>query len=227
MMLLSNTGTSRILKVFSVLLLSAVLAACADPIAKSAITPVYKGQAPQKLSIGMSDQRSFILSGNKEEWFEGIWHGAYGIPTSLKRPEPKEGQPFSMYLSSMLADGLRAAGTDPQVVRIQRGISKADAIKTVVDANGTAGIIFEIFQSRYSVGWSRAEYNYTFNVIVAGSDRQILLEKKFSRFDTDLPLSETYTIFDMYAEIYKKRLDEILRDPDVVNALSSLAKPST
>lgn len=217
---------NTIRKVLGVILIGMAVTACADPIPKSAITPVYQGQAPQKLSIGMSDQRSFILDGNKEEWFEGIWHGAYGIPTSLQRPE-KPAQPFTMYLSSMLADGLRGAGTDATVVRVPRGVSKSDAVKTVIDAQGGPGIIFEVFQSRYVVAWTRAEYNFTYNVIVADESGDIILEKKFSRFDTNIPLSETYTIFDMYAEIYKKRLDEVLKDPEVIAALSSLAKPST
>ncbi|MEM7060938.1 MAG: hypothetical protein AAF557_25445 [Pseudomonadota bacterium] len=217
---------STIMKLLGVFILGSVLSACADPIPKSAITPVYKGQAPQKLSIGMTDQRSFILDGNKEEWFEGILHGAYGIPASLKRPGPKEGQPFTMYLSSMLADGLRTNGTNAPVVRIARGVSKADAVKTVIDAHGTPGIIFEIFQSRYSVAWTRAEYNFNYNVIIADQTGEIVLEKKFARFDTSIPLSDKYTIFDMYAEIYKMRLDEVLKDPEVVEALSSLAQPS-
>ena len=209
------------------LMLATLLSACADPIPKALITPVYKGEAPAKLAIGMTDHRSFILSADKEPWFEGIFHGAYGIPHSLQRPGPKTGQPFASYLSDMLADGLRANGTGVSVIALRSGADMDEAIKRVSTDTGTAGVIFRIAHSRYVVGWTNAEYRHHFDVTVTNPAGEVVLEKTFQRFDTNIPHSNTYTIFDMYAAIYKKTLDEVLADPEVMNALGSLAAPPT
>ncbi|MEL7152226.1 MAG: hypothetical protein AAFN51_00195, partial [Pseudomonadota bacterium] len=194
---------------------------------KALITPVYKGEAPGQLTIGMTDHRTFILSADKEPWFEGIFHGAYGIPHSLQRPGPKTGQPFTTYLSDMLADGLRANGTDVSVVALRPGADMAEAISQVSGDTGTAGLIFRIVHSRYVIGWGKAEYRHHFDITVTNAAGAVVLEKTFERFDTKLPLSDTYTIMDMYAAIYKNTLDEVLADPEVMNALGGLAVPPT
>lgn len=227
MFLNDSNLTFRVVKVVGIFIIGTVLAACAEPIPKAAITPVYKGQAPQKLSVGMTDRRTFILSGEKPEWFEGIFIGTYGIRSELQRPEPKSSQPFAMYLSNMLADGLRNAGTDASVVRIARGTDADTALQQTIDAHGTGAMLFEIVVSRYSIGWGSAEYNYSFDVIIADNTGEKLLKKNFGRFDTGLPLSDVYNIVDMYSAIYKARLDEILQDPEVVEALSKLAQASS
>lgn len=211
-------------RLFALFVVGALLAGCAEPIPKTLVTPEYKGTTPAKLNVGMTDHRTFILSNNKEEWFEGILRGGFGIPLSLKRPGPDEGQPFAIYLSEMLADGLRADKTEVVVIPVAKGTELGAAVASVAD--GAAGIIFKINHSRYDSGFS-AEYRHDFNVVIADADGHVVLEKTFSRFDTDVPLSQTYNIFDMYAAVYKKTLDEILGDPEVVAALSSLAAAPT
>ncbi len=209
------------------LMLATLLSACAEPIPKALITPVYKGEAPAKLAIGMTDHRSFILSADKEPWFEGIFHGAYGIPHSMQRPGPRQGQPFAIYLSDMLADGLKANGTKVSVLTLRPGADLDEAIKTVSGDTGTPGMIFRIAHSRYVVGWGKAEYRHHFDVTLTDATGAVVLEKTFERFDTKLPLSDTYNFFDMYAAIYKKVLDEVLADPEVMEALGGLAGTPT
>ena len=215
------------LKTLCGVVLAALLSACAQPIPKALITPVYKGEAPAELAIGMTDHRIFILNADKEPWFEGIFHGAYGIPHSMQRPGPRQGQPFAIYLSDMLADGLKANGTKVSVLTLRPGADPGEAIKTVSGDTGTPGMIFRIAHSRYVVGWGSAEYRHHFDVTLTDAAGEVVLEKTFQRFDTNLPLSDTYNFFDMYAAIYKKTLDEVLADPEVMEALGGLAATPT
>jgi hypothetical protein len=218
---MTHESINRRLLVFGLLLM---LAACASPIPKAEITPVYAGDVPPALSVASIDHRSFILSNDKEEWFEGIFHGVYGIPSSLKRPGPKSGQPFAVYLSSMLSEALDSAGSNVNTLTIPKGTSLEKAIELLSVQERRPALVLLIRQSRYVVKWSsNAEYNFNFDVIVVDTSGNVLLDKNFSRFDTSIPLSDKYTIFDMYAAIYKQTLDEILRDPDVVGALSGAA----
>jgi hypothetical protein len=210
------------MKTFAAMAVLVALSACATPITKAEITPVYAGQAPENLNIAVVDHRSFILSGNKEEWFEGIMRGGFGIPMSLQRPGPKSGQPFALYLSSMLADAMVAAGSNVTIVPIAKGTKIDEAIGQSSIESNTQSIIFLMYKSRYDVGFS-AEYNHHFDVFVVNQNGEMLINKTFSRFDTDIPSSTKYNIFDMYSEIYKKVLDEILHDPDIATALAEAA----
>ena len=81
-------------KLATIVLITALLAGCATPISKKDRTPVFGGQAPAKIAIAVVDHRTFILSGDKEEWFEGIMRGGFGIPHSLKRPVNLKENPF-------------------------------------------------------------------------------------------------------------------------------------
>lgn len=107
------------------------LSACTPliPITKAEMTPVYSGQAPENLNIAVVDHKSFILSGDKEEWFEGIARGVYYIPFSAKRPGPKSTQPFALYLSSMLAEAMVAAGSNVTIVPIAKGTDIGEAVR--------------------------------------------------------------------------------------------------
>lgn len=214
------------LKSIALIALISILAACADPIPKELVTPEFSGNAPATLNVGMTDHRTFILSDDKEEWFEGIVRGGFGIPNSLERPGPLKGQPFAIYLSTMLADGLRSGDTEVAVIAVPKGTDTASAVQMVTAKEGAAGIVFKIVHSRYDIGFS-AEYNHHFDVTIADANGQVVLEKTFSRFDTDVPLSQKYNVFDMYAAIYKDRLDEILRDAEVLSALASLRAAQT
>ncbi len=195
------------------------LSACAQPIPKSEITPVYNAAPPASVAIATTDHRSFILNGDKAPWFEGIMRGAYGIPNSLQRPGPKTGQPFAVYFWDMLASGLAEAGANTRVVTLPLGRTLEQAIDLLPPDPAERTIVIIMRTSRYDVGFS-AEYNFAYDVSVLGPDQTVLVTKTFARFDTQIPLSAKYNVFDMYAGIYKRRLDEILADREIVAALS-------
>ena len=209
-------------KLFGAMAVLVALSACATPISKAEITPVYAGQAPENLNIAVVDHRPFILSGDKREWFEGIMRGGFGIPMSLQRPGPESERPFALYVSSMLADAMVAAGSNVTIVPIAKGTKIDEAIRQSSIESNTRSIIFLMYQSRYDVGFT-AEYNHNFDVFVVNQNGETLINKTFRRFDTDVPLSTKYNVFDMYSEIYKKVLDEILDDPDIIKALAEPA----
>lgn len=207
-------------KALAIIALGAVLAGCTTPLPKDLVTPEFSGKAPAAINVGMTDHRTFILSGEKEEWFEGIFRDGYGIARSLERPGPLEGEPFAIYLSTMLADGLEANGANASVVSVPKGADLDTAVSAV--ANGAPGIVFKIVHSRYNFGWGNREYRHHFDVVVADGSGQVVLKKTFERFDAELPANYEHTVYGFYALTYKRILEGILRDPDVAKALSSL-----
>ena len=213
-------------KLFAAMVVLITLTACASriQITQADITPVYVGQTPEKLNIAVVDHRTFILSGEKEEWHEGILRGAYFIPGTAKRPGPKSDQPFALYLSSMLEDGMVAAGSNVTVVPIAVGTEIDEAIRQSSD-NNSPSIIFLMHKSRYLIGGYRAEYEYHFDVFVVNREGETLTNKTFARFDVGIPSFDKYYPLDFYAMVYKKLLDEILNDSDITTALAKASNP--
>ena len=145
--------------------------------------------------------------------------GAYFITGSAKRPGPKSDQPFALYLSSMLEDGMVAAGSIVTVVPIAMGTESDEAIRQC-STNNNPSIIFIMHESRYLIGGYRAEYDHSFDVFVVNQDGETLANKNFARFDVGIPEFNKYDPLDFYAMVYKQVLDEILNDSDIATALA-------
>jgi len=209
------------LKILAAVSVLAVLSGCASLLqnTKSEITPAYAGHAPENLNIAVVDHRTFILSGDKEAVFEGILVGAWLIPGSYKRPGPESDQPFALYLSSMLEDGMVAAGSIVTVVPLAMGTEIDEAIRQS-SANNNPSIIFIMHESRYLIGGYRAEYDHSFDVFVVNQDGETLANKNFARFDVGIPEFNKYDPLDFYAMVYKQVLDEILNNSDIATALA-------
>ena len=98
--------------------------------------------------------------------------GGFGAPMSLKRPGPNSGQPFELYLSSMLSDAMVGAGSNVTIVPIAKGTSINEAIQQSSIASNTESIILLMYDSRYDAGFS-AEYNHNFDVFVVNKDGEV------------------------------------------------------
>ena len=147
-------------------------------------------------------------------------YGPYYIPFSVERPGPKSGQPFALYLSSMLADAMVAAGSNVTIVPIAKGTDIDEAIRQSSIENNTPSIIFLMYISRYEIGGYSADYDHRFDVFVVNQNGETLTNKIFSRSDTGIQPFDKYDPLDFYSLIYKKVLDEILNDRDIATALA-------
>ena len=213
------------MKLFTAMAVLVALSGCSSTritITEADITPVYAGQAPEYLNIAVVDHRSFILSGDKEEWFEGIIRANFGIPTQAQRPWPEDDQPFALYLSSTLADAMIAAGSDVTIVPIAMGNDIDEAIRQTSIETNTPSIIFLMYVSRYDVGGYKAAYDHQFDVFVVNKNGETVTNKTFSRLVKSIktPPYQEYHLFDFYATVYKQVLDEILNDRDIAAALA-------
>ena len=199
----------------------ALLSGCATPLPKSESIPAFSGKPPATVGIVVVDDRPFILDGSKEEWFEGIFRGAFGIPHSLQRPGESSGQPFAMFLSSKLQDSLKNAGSNASVIKVAKGTSLEKVIARVKNANVDSGLVVMMFQSRYDLGaFKTPEYGYHFELIVLDRDGKTLARKTFREVDLTLELSDKYNLFDYMTIIYRDKFKKFLNDPEIKSALT-------
>lgn len=203
---------------FIVIVSCMLITACATPLPPEAQTPhLSYSDLKEDLTICVLEQRDFILNGDKEPWFEGIFHGAYGIPMSLKRPGDDEGKAFSAYLSGKIKAAIEETGVTTSVIELPMGTDDADAVRLMARENRPALLVI-MRKSRYDVGFT-ADYNYDFRFIITNRDGQIIAEKIFAKWEDEMPLSEKYNLFDMFTEIYSQRLGDMLNDPLIRIAL--------
>lgn len=201
----------------------ALLSGCATPIPKSETIPVYPAKPVGTMGVAVVDHRPFILNEDKKEWFEGIMRGGFGIPHSLAREGEFSEKPFAFYLATKLKESVEGAGGKATIVDVPRGTPLEKAIGEVTKAQVDSGLVVLIFQSRYDIGPVNPEYNYHFDLTVLGRDGRVFGRKAFYHFDQGLVLSEKYNLFDYMSEIYKKKFDSFLDDPEIKQALAAAA----
>ncbi|WP_417793585.1 hypothetical protein [Terasakiella pusilla] len=203
-----------------VALLMISLAACAQKLPPELQNPTFHSQNVSNLSVGVTDHRDFILSKDKEPWFEGIMHGPFGVPMGLKRVGPTEGRPFAYYLSTMLQASFVKSGVDVAIIELPMGLSIENAIQKLLEA-GRPGIIVKVNKSRYAF-WMSADYQSDFDIVVVDREGRIQVQKNFAQWDEKIPLSSSYNVFDMFTAIYTKELQKVLDDPQVKAAIEGI-----
>ncbi|MCK5779084.1 MAG: hypothetical protein KAH11_09855 [Rhodospirillales bacterium] len=202
----------------AVLIMIVLVAGCAQDLPDSARIPHFQGKPVTEVAVGVTDHRSFILDNDKEEWFEGITRGGFGIPMSLQRPGDEGEKPFAVYLSGMIKESLEKAGAQVSVVKLEKGQNFQRAIAKVSEL-GTTSFVMLMLKSRYDVGFT-SDYQYHFLVAVADADGEVKAEKTFYDWEKEIPASNKYNVFDMHTEIYKMTLDKIINDPEIKAALT-------
>ena len=211
------------LRHITVLFALILLSGCATPIPKSETVPVFSGKPTATIGIAIADHRSFILNGDKKEWFEGIMRGAFGIPHSLSRVDEFKEKPFAFYLSSKLKDSLEATGSTATIIPIAKGTSIEQIAAKIKSAGLGSTLAVLIHKSRYDIGAFNPEYAYHFELLVFDGVGRKIARKEFQKFEEQIPLSDKYNVFDMMSAMYKKRFDSFLDDPEIKKALNATA----
>ena len=70
-------------RILCLVLIAALVASCATPATRSELTPAYTAQAPSKVTIGVIDNRTYVVSGEKEPWFEGLYRPTLQVRDGL------------------------------------------------------------------------------------------------------------------------------------------------
>jgi len=214
-------GEIDMLRHITVLFALAILSGCATPIPKSETVPVFSGKPTATTGVAVADHRSFILNGDKEEWFEGLFRGAFGIPHSLSRVDEFKEKPFAIYLASKLKESLDTTGSRATIIPIAKGASIEQITAKIKEAGLGSSLAVIIHQSRYDIGPINPEYGYHFDLLVFDSVGQMIARKEFRNMDQHIPLSDKYNVFDMMSAIYKNKFDSFLNDPVIKGALNA------
>ena len=202
------------------LLVTVLLVSCATPATRSDLTPTFSGLTSSHITIGVVDSRSYVISGDKEPWFEGIMRGAFGIPYTFNRPDRPPNETFADRIAQMLERTFTDAGSQVTVVRLARGSTQPAARGKLKPHTKDVALLIRIHDSRFDAGGFSFDYPYHFQLSVLDPEGNTLAQASVQGRDAHTPSSK-YNVWDMYGVVYRNKLEQLLVKPEIQLAIAS------
>ncbi len=202
------------------LLVTVLLVSCATPATRSDLTPTFSGLTSSHITIGVVDSRPYVISGNKEPWFEGIMRGGFGIPYTFNRPDRPPNETFADRIAKMLERTFTDAGSQVTVVRLARGSTQSAARGKLKPHTKDAALLIRIHDSRFDAGGFSFDYPYHFQLSVLDPEGNTLAQASVQGRDAHTPSSK-YNVWDMYGVVYRDKFEQLLVKPEIQLAIAS------
>ncbi len=202
------------------LLVTVLLVSCATPATRSDLTPTFSGLTSSHITIGVVDSRPYVISGNKEPWFEGIMRGGFGIPYTFNRPDRPPNETFADRIAKMLERTFTDAGSQVTVVRLARGSTQPAARGKLKPQTKDVALLIRIHDSKFDAGGFSFDYPYHFQLSVLDPEGNTLAQASVQGRDAHTPSSK-YNVWDMYGVVYRDKLEQLLVKPEIQLAIAS------
>lgn len=203
-----------------------MLSACVTPISLEAQTPKLAYKAPEKMMVGVVEQRERVLAG-KPANFAG-YARMNGIPFDwtikiIAGPKSPEGdKTMSQFLAGRIASGLKSGGSDVVELALAKPLSDEEATKVLTDAGAKTlvTVVDKDWHFDVNTNWvGKFKFNTDVDVIVQRVGGGTILRKSFQ--DSQAIQGEGDNSWpNMILAAYKAKLEQILSDPEVVAAIS-------
>ena len=193
-------------------------------------TPNLKYSTTNAIALTVVDNRPFILNGEKDENFEGIVRGGYGIPFDFVKQRDNSKELFAARFVEVVARALTKSGSHVTVTATRKGSSSPEAITALMPNVSDIGLVVNVHNSRVDAG-GRWSYFYDYEVAVVDGKGDVLATKKSSGEDVNFQREiyesgvakgkryETPAILDIE---YRNRVMELLSDGDIARALGGV-----
>lgn len=186
----------------------------------SAVVSDLSASGNKALGVATHDQRPYILSGEKTLNYVGTMRGGYGNPFNV---ETESGQPLADDMTQSISSALSKKGFKPvPVVALpnDRVESILEKLKAPQGDNLILLTLYEWISDFAGFGIFNAWLTYDVTLNVFDKHGGILTEKKIRGSD-DLGKSLEPVGHSKKAvpEAFKKKIEELLNDPEVVKSL--------
>jgi hypothetical protein len=179
----------------------------------------------REIGLTVIENRRYVLGGEKNEKYEGLIRGGFGIPVTIDRPDRPAEERFVDLLSAMIKDGLSDAGAGVTVTSMPRGSSVADAVKKMAAAKPGRYVVMVVNDSNWDAGGLNFRYVYDFVVYVTSPSGETIGVKRFTGTQANAP-SDKHNVFDMHSVIYRQLIESMFSEPVIRNALSGDGRPA-
>ena len=180
------------------------------------ITPETKFQTRAKIAVGVHDQRSYVVNGQKTPTFVGLSRGGFGNPFDVNTAS---GQPLANDFRNSIASGLSKAGANIARVDLSQTVKPEEALRLMRGAGADKALLVTIDEWKVDT-FSSVNLNYELRVVVLGPSGQLALKRLSGDEQIGSSLMNPVgTSREVAPVAYKKKLEEILSDPAIARAL--------
>ena len=217
-----RNSEERLMKILFVALATAFLfTGCVTKLTveNSAVRVPVQGTATY--AVGVIENRPYVLSGKKNDGYEGIFRALYGIPSSMENIEKKK---FSDYIGDRIAQGFQNAGYKVTKLTIPKGTIESDTVSRI--KSSAADYAFTLRMNDWRFDWGGFiplswQFWYDVDVSVYSGNGELLATHSFVGKDIP-PVAGNDSIFNNSVKHYQTKFDEFLSDPEIRNALKGI-----
>lgn len=170
-----------------------------------------------KLAVGTQDRRPYVLNGKKESNFVGISRGGFGNTFNIAT---ESGTPLADDFSKVIVATLKAKGIQAEFVALMPKSERKDVERVLIKDGNGKGILITLNK------WQTDTYTNTlliYDVTVEVLDKNgAVLAKNIIQGTDNLggsAFNPPAHSRQATPEAYKKKLEKLLNDPDVIKAL--------
>ncbi len=178
------------------------------------ITPKTQFETRAKIAVGVHDQRSYIVSGEKDPTFVGQNRNGWGIPFDVKT---QSGLPLASEFQNSITNALSRAGATVVRADLGPGIKPLDAQRLMLSAGADKAFLVTIYEWK-SDAFVDVNLRYELLANVVGvTTKRLTGDERIGKMGEYFSSSSASAALVPVA--YKKKLEEMLSDPAIVSAL--------
>lgn len=178
--------------------------------------PEISAASGSKLTVGVQDQRPYVVNGAKSPTFVGLSRGGFGNPFDINTTS---GQPLADDFSKAIQSALQAKGVDVSVVSTTAGIDGQIVVKQLVNAGNKA--ILVVLREWKSDTYSSTSLHYDISAMVFDVNGKRLSSKKIKGSENlgGSVINPPGFAREAVPKAFEKKLEELFSSPEINNYL--------
>ena len=171
-----------------------------------------------RIAVTVSDQREYILSGNKAPTFSGLARDGFGVPFDVAT---ESGRSLAEDIAISITSGLNAAQIQAQTINTEPTLSVESARQQLLQADADRFLHIILHELKTDTYYS-TKLEVNIELVVYGDGEAELLRKTFASVEEARSgkFSPKGRNAEIVSQLYPLKLAELLEDVEVASALA-------
>ncbi|WP_340115557.1 hypothetical protein [Pelagibius sp. 7325] len=174
-----------------------------------------KVESDKSVAVAVVDLRPYVLSGEKEPRFSGLFRGGFGNPFDVTTDS---GRPLTEDLSQSVVTALKRSGVDAVTVAVAPKTATAEA-RALVQASGADRCALLQVREWKSDTYFNTGLTYDLTLDVLAGDGTLLASKEIQGHDNLGPAGVPGDARVQVERAVKEKLETLFANPDIKNAV--------
>ncbi len=177
--------------------------------------PAVTVSTEKPVVVAVLDQRSFVLSGDKEPSFVGIRRGGFGNPFNIST---RSGATLATEVASLVVEALKASGVSASAVPVAPNADAQKAQDAIASAKAERGLVVLVKQWKSDL-YLNMEVDFDLTAVVLDAAGLELARSKVAGNDRLGAATFESEVSAAASAALKRKLEVLLNDPAIVAAL--------